>query len=319
MTIPQVRGMYNTDRSRKETLVKYGFRLPSALDNRPLNFKEFNDKLDNVIYVSATPNDYEIEKSHNCVVEQIVRPTGLLDPKIEIHSSKYQIDDLVIELQKQVKKKERTFITVLTIKMAESLTEYLQKQKFKVAYLHNELKTLDRAKIINDLRRGKYDVLVGINLLREGLDVPEVSLVAIIDADKPGFFRNEKALLQTFGRAARNANGRVILYADTTTDAMRIAIDETNRRRKIQEEFNKKHHIIPKTIVKPIFEDLKSKDDQKAVEAIFYARNKPNTEKATKAINVLKKEMLEAAKNQEYERAAYLRDLMIDLQEQIKK
>lgn len=319
MTIPQVRGMYNTDRSRKETLVKYGFRLPSALDNRPLNFKEFNDKLDNVIYVSATPNDYEIEKSHNCVVEQIVRPTGLLDPKIEIHSSKYQIDDLVIELQKQVKKKERTFITVLTIKMAESLTEYLQKQKFKVAYLHNELKTLDRAKIINDLRRGKYDVLVGINLLREGLDVPEVSLVAIIDADKPGFFRNEKALLQTFGRAARNANGRVILYADTTTDAMRIAIDETNRRRKIQEEFNKKHHIIPKTIVKPIFEDLKSKDDQKAVEAIFHARNKPNTEKATKAINVLKKEMLEAAKNQEYERAAYLRDLMIDLQEQIKK
>lgn len=319
MTIPQVRGMYNTDRSRKETLVKYGFRLPSALDNRPLNFKEFNDKLDNVIYVSATPNDYEIEKSHNCIVEQIVRPTGLLDPKIEIHSSKYQIDDLVIELQKQVKKKERTFITVLTIKMAESLTEYLQKQKFKVAYLHNELKTLDRAKIINDLRRGKYDVLVGINLLREGLDVPEVSLVAIIDADKPGFFRNEKALLQTFGRAARNANGRVILYADTTTDAMKIAIDETNRRRKIQEEFNKKHHIIPKTIVKPIFEDLKSKDDQKAVEAIFHARNKPNTEKATKAINVLKKEMLEAAKNQEYERAAYLRDLMIDLQEQIKK
>lgn len=319
MTIPQVRGMYNTDRSRKETLVKYGFRLPSALDNRPLNFKEFNDKLDNVIYVSATPNDYEIEQSHNCVVEQIVRPTGLLDPKIEIHSSKYQIDDLVVELQKQVKKKERTFITVLTIKMAESLTEYLQKQKFKVAYLHNELKTLDRAKIINDLRRGKYDVLVGINLLREGLDVPEVSLVAIVDADKPGFFRNEKALLQTFGRAARNANGRVILYADTTTDAMRIAIDETNRRRKIQEEFNKKHHIIPKTIVKPIFEDLKSKDDQKAVEAIFHARNKPNTEKATKAINVLKKEMLEAAKNQEYERAAYLRDLMIDLQEQIKK
>lgn len=319
MTIPQVRGMYNTDRSRKETLVKYGFRLPSALDNRPLNFKEFNDKLDNVIYVSATPNDYEIEKSHNCVVEQIVRPTGLLDPKIEIHSSKYQIDDLVVELQKQIKKKERTFITVLTIKMAESLTEYLQKQKFKVAYLHNELKTLDRAKIVNDLRRGKYDVLVGINLLREGLDVPEVSLVAIIDADKPGFFRNEKALLQTFGRAARNANGRVILYADTITEAMKTAIDETNRRRKIQEEFNKKNHITPKTIVKPIFEDLKSKDDQKAVEAIFRARNKPNVEKTTKAINVLKKEMLEAAKNQEYERAAYLRDLMIDLQEQINK
>ncbi len=318
MTIPQVRGMYNTDRSRKETLVKYGFRLPSALDNRPLNFDEFNKKLSNVIYVSATPNEYEINKSNGTIVEQIVRPTGLLDPKIEIHSSKYQIDDLVVELQKQVKKKERTFITVLTIKMAESLTEYLQKQKFKVAYLHNELKTLDRAKIINDLRRGKYDVLVGINLLREGLDVPEVSLVAIIDADKPGFFRNEKALLQTFGRAARNANGRVILYADTTTDAMRIAIDETNRRRKIQEEFNKKHHIIPKTIVKPIFEDLKSKDDQKAVEAIFHARNKPNKDKTTKAVNILRKEMLEAAKNQEYERAAYLRDLIIDLESQLK-
>lgn len=319
MTIPQIRGMYNTDKSRKETLVKYGFRLPSALDNRPLNFEEFNSKLDNVIYVSATPNEYEINKSHNKIIEQIVRPTGLLDPKIEIHSSKYQVDDLVIELQKQVEKKERTFITVLTIKMAESLTEYLKNQKFKVAYLHNELKTLDRAKIINDLRRGKYDVIVGINLLREGLDVPEVSLVAIFDADKPGFFRNDKALLQTFGRAARNANGRVILYADTTTEAMKIAIDETNRRRKIQEAYNKKHKITPKTIVKPIFEDLKSKDDQKIVEAIFHSRNKPNTEKTTKAINILKKEMLTAAKNQEYERAAYLRDLIIDLESQIKK
>ncbi len=319
MTIPQVRGMYNTDRSRKETLVKYGFRLPSALDNRPLNFDEFNSKLDNIIYVSATPNEYEIQKSNNNVIEQIVRPTGLLDPIIEIHPSKYQIDDLVVELQKQVDKKEKTFITVLTIKMAESLTEYLKNQKFKVAYLHNELKTLDRAKIINDLRRGKYDVIVGINLLREGLDVPEVSLVAIFDADKPGFFRNDKALLQTFGRAARNANGRVILYADTITEAMKIAIDETNRRRKIQEEYNKKYKIVPKTIVKPIFEDLKSKDDQKAVEAIFHSRNKPNAEKTTKAINILRKEMLEAAKNQEYERAAYLRDLIIDLEGQIKQ
>lgn len=319
MTIPQVRGMYNTDRSRKETLVKYGFRLPSALDNRPLNFEEFNDKIDNVIYVSATPNEYEIDKSKGNVIEQIVRPTGLLDPIIEIHPSKYQIDDLVIELQKQIKKKERTFITVLTIKMAESLTEYLKNQKFKVAYIHNELKTLDRAKIINDLRRGKYDVVVGINLLREGLDVPEVSLIAIFDADKPGFFRNEKSLLQMFGRAARNANGRVILYADTTTEAMKIAIDETNRRRKIQEQFNKKHNITPKTIVKPIFEDLKSKDDQKAIEAIFHAHNKPNEKKTTHAINVLKKEMLEAAKKQEYERAAYLRDLMIDLESQLNK
>jgi excinuclease ABC subunit B len=247
------------------------------------------------------------------VVEQIVRPTGLIDPQIEIHSAQYQVDDLVIELQKQVEKKERTFVTVLTIKMAENLTDYLKKQKFKVMYMHNELKTLERAKIINDLRRGIYDVIVGINLLREGLDVPEVSLVAVFDADKPGFFRSDKALIQTFGRAARNVNGRVILYADHTTDAMKIAIDETTRRRKIQLFYNQKHKITPKTIVKPIFDDITSKEDAKTVEAYFRS-NKIDFKKQTKAISILRKEMLQAAKNQEYERAAYLRDTIIELE-----
>lgn len=313
MTIPQVRGMYNTDRSRKLTLVNYGFRLPSALDNRPLNFDEFQAKVDKVIYVSATPNEWEIEKSNQVVVEQIVRPTGLVDPQIEIHSAKYQVDDLVVELQKQIEKKERTFVTVLTIKMAENLTDYLQKQKFKVMYMHNELKTLERAKIINDLRRGRYDVIVGINLLREGLDVPEVSLVAVFDADKPGFFRNDKALIQTFGRAARNVNGRVILYANNKTEAMQTAINETNRRRAIQLAYNNKKHIVPKTIVKPIFDDITSKDDAKVVEAYFKS-NKIDFKKQTKAIGILRKEMLQASKNQEYERAAFLRDTIIELE-----
>jgi excinuclease ABC subunit B len=219
----------------------------------------------------------------------------------------------VIELQKQVEKKERTFVTVLTIKMAENLSEYLRKQKFKVMYMHNELKTLERAKIINDLRRGKYDVIVGINLLREGLDVPEVSLVAVFDADKPGFFRSDKALIQTFGRAARNINGRVILYADSTTVAMKTAIEETNRRREIQIKYNKGHNITPKTIVKPIFEDITSKDDAKVVEAYFRS-NKVDVKKQTKAISILRKEMLQAAKNKEYERAAFLRDTIIELE-----
>ncbi|MDR1991191.1 MAG: excinuclease ABC subunit B [Mycoplasmataceae bacterium] len=317
MTIPQIKGMYNTDRSRKETLVEYGFRLPSALDNRPLNFDEFQSKIDKVIYVSATPNEWEIKRSNDTVVEQIVRPTGLVDPLIEIHSAKYQVDDLVIELKKQIAKKERAFVTVLTIKMAENLTDFLRKHKFKVMYMHNELKTLERAKIINDLRRGKYDVIVGINLLREGLDVPEVSLVAVFDADKPGFFRSDKALIQTFGRAARNINGRVILYADHQTDAMKIAISETNRRREIQIKYNAKHHISPQTIVKPIFDDITSKDDAKTIEA-YFKNNKVNFKKTSKAVNILKKEMLQAAHNQEYERAAFLRDAIIELEGKIK-
>jgi excinuclease ABC subunit B len=238
----------------------------------------------------------------------------LIDPVIEIHSAKHQIDDLVMELQKQVNKKERTFVTVLTIKMAESLAEYLKKMKFKVMYMHNELKTLERTKIINDLRRGKYDVVVGINLLREGLDVPEVSLVAIFDADKPGFFRSDKALIQTFGRAARNVNGRVILYADTQTDAMKKAISETTRRRDIQIAYNKDNKITPRTIVKPIFDDISSKEDAKIVEAYFQGKNKVDFKKQTKAIGILRKEMLQAANNQEYERAAYLRDVIIELE-----
>ena len=312
MTIPQIRGMYNTDRSRKSTLVDYGFRLPSSLDNRPLNFEEFNEKISHVIYCSATPNDYEIEQSNNLIVQQIVRPTGLLDPTLEIRPTKYQVDDLVDELNKQIKKDERTFITVLTIKMAEALTQHLKEQNFKVAYIHNELKTLQRAKIINDLRKGKYDVVVGINLLREGLDVPEVSLVCIFDADKPGFFRNDKALIQTFGRAARNEHGHVIMYADKITEDMQRAIDETERRRKIQIEYNKKHNITPHTIKKDIRDDLMSDEEYKIMEAA-YQSNKKDSKKQTKAISMLKKEMLEAAKNQQYERAAYLRDLIMEI------
>ncbi len=318
MTIPQIRGMYNTDRNRKETLVEYGFRLPSALDNRPLNFKEFNSKIKHIIYCSATPNEYEIDQSHGLVVQQIVRPTGLVDPTIEIRPTKYQIDDLVKTLQKQVEKKERTFVTVLTIKMAESLTEYLKNLKFKVAYIHNELKTLQRTKIINDLRRGKYDVVIGINLLREGLDVPEVSLVCIFDADKPGIFRSEKALIQTFGRAARNANGHVIMYADKVSVDMQKAIDETNRRRKIQLAYNEKHGIIPKTIIKEIHDDFISEADAKIAEAAFSAKRKGGV-KQTAAIKKLRKEMLVAAKNQEYERAAYLRDLILELEGSLKE
>ena len=312
MTIPQIRGMYNTDRSRKSTLVDYGFRLPSSLDNRPLNFEEFNQKISHVIYCSATPNDYEIEQSNNLIVQQIVRPTGLLDPTLEIRPTKYQVDDLVDELNKQIKKDERTFITVLTIKMAEALTQHLKEQNFKVAYIHNELKTLQRAKIINDLRKGKYDVVVGINLLREGLDVPEVSLVCIFDADKPGFFRNDKALIQTFGRVARNEHGHVIMYADKITEDMQRAIDETERRRKIQIEYNKKHNITPHTIKKDIRDDLMSDEEYKIMEAA-YQSNKKDSKKQTKAISMLKKEMLEAAKNQQYERAAYLRDLIMEI------
>ena len=312
MTIPQIRGMYNTDRSRKSTLVDYGFRLPSSLDNRPLNFEEFNQKIRHVIYCSATPNDYEIEQSNNLIVQQIVRPTGLLDPTLEIRPTKYQVDDLVDELNKQIKKDERTFITVLTIKMAEALTQHLKEQNFKVAYIHNELKTLQRAKIINDLRKGKYDVVVGINLLREGLDVPEVSLVCIFDADKPGFFRNDKALIQTFGRVARNEHGHVIMYADKITEDMQRAIDETERRRKIQIEYNKKHNITPHTIKKDIRDDLMSDEEYKIMEAA-YQSNKKDSKKQTKAISMLKKEMLEAAKNQQYERAAYLRDLIMEI------
>lgn len=318
MTIPQIRGMYNTDHNRKLSLVDYGFRLPSALDNRPLNFDEFNKKIKHVIYCSATPNEYEIDQSHGLVVEQIVRPTGLVDPTIEIHKTKYQIDHLISKLKEQIAKKEKTFITVLTIKLAETLTDYLKNQKIKVAYLHHGLKPLQRAKIIQELRMGKYDVIVGINLLREGLDVPEVSLICIFDADKPGFFRNDKALIQIFGRVSRNVNGHVIMYADKMTADMQKAIDETNRRRNIQLKYNKLHNIIPKTIIKDIRNDLILWEKAELYEDTYKVKNASKI-KQTKAVAKLRKEMLEAAKQQEYEKAAFIRDLIIELEANLQK
>ena len=263
VTLPQVRAMYNGDRARKMNLVDYGFRLPSALDNRPLKFEEFTKKLNDVIYVSATPGDYEMERVNNKVVEQIIRPTGLLDPLIEVRPTKNQIDNLVEEINKQIEKNERTLITTLTIRMAEELTNYLKSLDIKVAYLHSEVKTLERLKIIRDLRLGKYDVVVGINLLREGIDIPEVSLIAIMDADKQGFLRSTRSLIQTIGRAARNSSGRVIMYADIISDSMNEAITETERRRNIQEKYNKEHGIIPKTIIKDIPEVISNETDKK--------------------------------------------------------
>ena len=306
ISVPQMRGMYNTDRSRKETLVEYGFRLPSALDNRPLMFDEIFSRTNQTIFVSATPNDWEKEVSNNCIVEQIVRPTGLLDPIIEIKPTKYQIDDLINEILKQREKNQKTFVSVITIKMAEELSEFLKQRGIKVAYLHNELKTIERSKILYDLRKGKYEVVVGINLLREGIDVPEVSLMVIFDADKPGLFRSEKSLIQMIGRAARNVDGRVIMYADSQTKDMINAINETNRRRKIQIEFNQKHNIVPKTIIKEISNALFDQDDD--------INNLIKKNKSTEQIiKQLKKEMLNAAKNQEYELAAALRDKITEL------
>lgn len=313
MMVPQIRGMYNTDRSRKETLVEYGFRLPSALDNRPLNFDEFQDKINKVLYVSATPNEWEINQSQQ-VVEQIIRPTGLVDPIIEIRKTGNQILDIENLLKSQIKKKERTFITVMTIRMAEELTQYLKAKNIKVAYLHNELKTLERFKILNNLRKGIYDVVVGINLLREGLDVPEVSLVIILDADKPGFFRSDKSLIQIIGRAARNINGKVIMYADNVTEAMDNAIKETDRRRTIQIEFNKKNNITPQSIVKPIALDLDRNDVNLDFKSLM-EKTKKKKQMREQTISKLREEMLTAAKNQEYERAAYLRDIIIELQQ----
>ncbi len=308
VTLPQVRAMYNGDRARKSVLVDYGFRLPSALDNRPLKFEEFEQKLDNVVYVSATPGDYEIEKSHNRVVEQIIRPTGLLDPIIDVHPTQNQIDDLVGQIQNQIANNERTLITTLTIRMAEELTVYLKKLDIKVAYLHNEVKTLERTKIIRDLRLGTYDVVVGINLLREGIDIPEVSLIAIMDADKQGFLRSERSLIQTIGRAARNAHGRVIMYADYISEAMDKAIKETNRRRQIQEAYNKKHGIVPKTIVKEIHELISNNTEIKETKP-----EKLSKKEKQKLMLDIENEMKEAAKNLDFERAMELRDILFEM------
>ena len=307
VTLPQVRGMYNGDRARKEVLVDYGFRLPSALDNRPLKFDEFESKLNQTIYVSATPGDYELSKSKN-VVEQIIRPTGLLDPIIEVHSSKNQIDDLIEQIDNIIKKEEKVLITTLTIRMAEELTQYLKGLDYKVAYLHTEIKTLERLKIIRDLRKGKYDVLVGINLLREGLDIPEVSLVCIMDADKQGFLRSEKSLIQTIGRAARNANGKVIMYADSISESMEKAISETKRRRAIQEEYNKKHNIIPTTIKKQISDVISNEIEEESKK-----EQKMSKQDKAKLMIRVEQEMKDAAKNLDFERAMELRDILFEL------
>ena len=306
VTVPQVRGMYNGDRARKQSLVDYGFRLPSALDNRPLKFNEFEQKLDKIIYVSATPGDYELEKNPE-YIEQIIRPTGLLDPEIEVIPTKNQIDDLIERINERINNNERTLITTLTIRMAEELTTYLKKINMKVAYLHSEIKTLERLKIIRDLRLGKYDVLVGINLLREGLDIPEVSLVAIMDADKQGFLRSERSLIQTIGRAARNANGHVIMYADTISDSMKIAIEETERRRKIQQNYNKEHNITPKTIIKEIREVVSNIKETEEKEIKMTKQEKQNL------MLKIETEMKEAAKNMDFERAMELRDILFEL------
>ena len=309
VTLPQVRAMYNGDRARKMNLVDYGFRLPSALDNRPLKFEEFTKKLNDVIYVSATPGDYEMERVNNKVVEQIIRPTGLLDPLIEVRPTKNQIDNLVEEINKQIEKNERTLITTLTVRMAEELTNYLKSLDIKVAYLHSEVKTLERLKIIRDLRLGKYDVVVGINLLREGIDIPEVSLIAIMDADKQGFLRSTRSLIQTIGRAARNSSGRVIMYADIISDSMNEAITETERRRSIQEKYNKEHGIIPKTIIKDIPEVI-SNETEKKVEK----ESKLSKKEKLDLIDSLTKEMKSAASNLDFERAMELRDIIFDLE-----
>ena len=309
VTLPQVRGMYNGDRARKETLVNHGFRLPSALDNRPLQFNEFEDKIHQAIYVSATPGDYELERTDQ-VIEQIIRPTGLLDPVIELHPSRGQIDHLVGEIYKRIEKNERVLITTLTIKMSEELTNYLKELGIKVAYLHSEIKTLERIEIIRDLRVGTYDVLVGINLLREGLDIPEVSLVAILDADKEGFLRSDRSLIQTIGRAARNAEGRVILYADKVTGSMQRAIDETARRREIQEKYNEEHDIIPMTVRKDVRDVIRVTE---VVEKEAKYDKKMSRKDKEKLMQKLENEMKEAAKALDFETAATLRDAMLEL------
>ena len=309
-TIPQVRAMYNGDRARKDSLVKYGFRLPSAYDNRPLTFNEFEDRLNQVVFVSATPADYEKEHSKENVVEQIIRPTGLLDPKIEVKPVQNQIDDLIEQIRLRVQKNERVLVTTLTKKMAEDLTSYLKSLDIKVNYMHSDIKALERMEIIRNLRLGEFDVLVGINLLREGLDIPEVSLVAILDADKEGFLRSERSLIQTIGRAARNTDGTVIMYGDELTDSMEKAIKETNRRRAIQEQYNKEHNITPQTIKK----DIRDTISAIKLEDISVEYKLEKTEDIQDVISKLTDEMLKYAANMEFEKAAEIRDKIKELE-----
>jgi excinuclease ABC subunit B len=317
MSIPQIRGMYNGDRSRKQNLVDYGFRLPSALDNRPLKFEEWEKRVGQVIYVSATPGPYELTKSGGVVIEQIIRPTGLLDPEVEVRPVRGQIDDLLHEVRERVERNERVLVTTLTKKMAEDLTDYYSDLGIRVRYLHSEVETLERIKILRDLRKGEFDVLVGINLLREGLDLPEVSLVAILDADKEGFLRSESSLIQTIGRAARNARGKAILYADTMTDSMRRAINETNRRRAKQMAFNEEHGITPQSIIKPIEATLVTayEADYFKVPVNLEDFEEYSAERLAETIARLDQEMREAARNFEFERAAELRDKIKYLRE----
>ena len=312
-TIPQVRAMYNGDKARKDSLVNYGFRLPSAYDNRPLTFKEFEERINQVVFVSATPADYEKEHSKENVVEQIIRPTGLLDPKIEVKPIENQIDDLIEQIRERIEKKERVLVTTLTKKMAEDLTDYLKNVDIKVNYMHSDIKALERMEIIRNLRLGEFDVLVGINLLREGLDIPEVSLVAILDADKEGFLRSERSLIQTIGRAARNTNGKVIMYADELTDSMEKAISETNRRREIHMQYNKEHNIVPKTISKSGRDTIKAT----VLEDVSSEYNIKQDENIEEIITKLTDEMLKYASKMEFEKAAELRDKIKELQELI--
>lgn len=314
-SIPQLRGMYNGDRSRKTTLVEYGFRLPSALDNRPLNFEEFEALMPQTICTSATPGDYELARTDSKIVEQIIRPTGLIDPRIEVRPTMGQIDDLLHEINKRIKLNERVMIVTLTIRMAEDLTTYLKERGIKVIYLHHETKTLERSEIIYQLRKGKYDVLIGINLLREGLDIPEVSMIAILDADKEGFLRSTRSLIQVAGRAARNANGLVIMYGDTITKSMKETIEETNRRRAIQEAYNDENGIIPTTIIKPITPPIHNTDDE--IDDMIKLTKHGSRNQINARIKELEKEMKAAAKEFDFEKAAELRDIILEMKASI--
>lgn len=313
VSLPQVRGMYNGDHQRKQVLVDYGFRLPSALENRPMKFEEWESMINQVIYCSATPGDYELDHVNHEVVEQIIRPTGLLDPKITVKPTRGQVDDICDQIDARVARNERVLITTLTVRMAEDLTQYLKDRSYKVAYLHHETKTLERSEVIRNLRLGKIDVIVGINLLREGLDIPEVSLVCILDADKEGFLRSERSLIQTIGRAARNANGEVIMYGDVMTDSMKHAIDETNRRRAIQEAYNKEHGITPKTVIKPVEEAIRGKETKEMAAKYLKKKNKLGKKDKESLIADMEAEMKEAAKSLDFERAAELRDMIFEL------